>query len=180
MPTEIGYRTLKILIQYMYSGEATVTNDQLEGVLKAGDILRVRGLWRSNNSGKKEIQSNNQKVERDKKEAAQTPGQIQKIKLVQPLPEKANENVQQTVNTTQNSNATAQKSSENNKLVDKIDDKNKDAESPKPREDNNEEESKSKGKNTETIGTKKRKSVNSETESNRTRSEAGDTVRYLN
>ncbi|KAJ8669053.1 hypothetical protein QAD02_000312 [Eretmocerus hayati] len=50
LPTEIGYRTLKILIQYMYSGETTVTNDQLEGVLRAGDILRVRGLWRHNSS----------------------------------------------------------------------------------------------------------------------------------
>ncbi|XP_015123823.1 zinc finger protein 3 homolog isoform X2 [Diachasma alloeum] len=85
LPTEIGYRTLKILIQYMYSGEATVTNDQLEGVLKAGDILRVRGLWRSNSASKKEnIQSNNQKVERDKREQQSASGQIQKIKLVQP------------------------------------------------------------------------------------------------
>ncbi|XP_063985093.1 zinc finger protein 37 homolog [Diachasmimorpha longicaudata] len=85
LPTEIGYRTLKILIQYMYSGEATVTNDQLEGVLKAGDILRVRGLWRSNSASKKEnIQSNNQKVDRDKREQQSASGQIQKIKLVQP------------------------------------------------------------------------------------------------
>ncbi|XP_008551414.1 histone-lysine N-methyltransferase PRDM9 isoform X1 [Microplitis demolitor] len=89
LPIEIGYRTLKILIQYMYSGEATVTNDQLEGVLKAGDILRVRGLWRSNTSSKKEnIQSNNQKVDRDKREQQPVPGQIQKIKLVQPSTEK--------------------------------------------------------------------------------------------
>lgn len=73
----------------MYSGEATVTNDQLEGVLKAGDILRVRGLWRSNTSSKKEnIQSNNQKVDRDKREQQPVPGQIQKIKLVQPSTEK--------------------------------------------------------------------------------------------
>ncbi|XP_034942458.1 zinc finger and BTB domain-containing protein 14 [Chelonus insularis] len=89
LPTEIGYRTLKILIQYMYSGEATVTNDQLEGVLKAGDILRVRGLWRSNSTSKKEnIQSNNQKVERDKREQQPIPGQIQKIKLLQPPTDK--------------------------------------------------------------------------------------------
>ncbi|XP_044013692.1 uncharacterized protein DDB_G0284459-like isoform X2 [Aphidius gifuensis] len=97
LPTEIGYRTLKILIQYMYSGEATVTNDQLEGVLKAGDILRVRGLWRSNSSSssssssttsaskKENIQSNNQKVDRDKQPI---PGGIQKIKLVQPTSDK--------------------------------------------------------------------------------------------
>ena len=43
MPPEIGYRTLAILLQYMYSGEATVSNDQLNGVLKAGEILRIKG-----------------------------------------------------------------------------------------------------------------------------------------
>jgi len=32
----------------MYSGEATVTNSQLDRVLKAGEVLRVRGLCRSN------------------------------------------------------------------------------------------------------------------------------------
>lgn len=81
----------------MYSGETTVTNDQLEGVLKAGDILRVRGLWRSNSSSgskKENIQSNNQKLVRSDKRSEQpalgstASGQIQKIKLVQPASEK--------------------------------------------------------------------------------------------
>ncbi|XP_046466247.1 zinc finger and BTB domain-containing protein 14 [Neodiprion pinetum] len=171
LPTEIGYRTLKILIQYMYSGEATVTNDQLEGVLKAGDILRVRGLWRSNNGSKKEnIQSNSQKVERDKKEAAPLAGQIQKIKLVQPMPEKIIENVQQPVIT--QSTVPTPKSSDG-KLVEKNDENVKDPESTKVHEGKkNEDESKTNG-NPE-ANAKKRKSVNSETESNRTRSEAGD------
>lgn len=31
----------------MYSGEATVSNDQLQGVLRAGELLRVRGLCHS-------------------------------------------------------------------------------------------------------------------------------------
>ncbi|XP_014210117.1 protein tramtrack, beta isoform [Copidosoma floridanum] len=111
LPTEIGYRTLKILIQYMYSGETTVTNDQLEGVLKAGDILRVRGLWRSSSSGagssntsstssskKENIQSNNQKLARDKSQPGHNTGSvaatnggghhIQKIRLVQPVVDK--------------------------------------------------------------------------------------------
>ncbi|KZC05036.1 Protein bric-a-brac 2 [Dufourea novaeangliae] len=118
LPTEIGYRTLKILIQYMYSGEATVTNDQLEGVLKAGDILRVRGLWRSNTGSKKEnIQSNNQKVDRDKREQPPLTGQIQKIKLVQPTTEKVVENVQENLEangkkrkTTSNSDVESNKS----------------------------------------------------------------------
>ncbi|KAL7305787.1 hypothetical protein TKK_0002036 [Trichogramma kaykai] len=98
LPTEIGYRTLKILVQYMYSGETTVSNEQLESVLKAGDILRVRGLWRSNStSSKKEnIQSNSQTSGKSAasgnslpaaKQSQQTvvaSGHFQKIKLVQP------------------------------------------------------------------------------------------------
>ncbi|XP_012258711.1 zinc finger protein with KRAB and SCAN domains 3 [Athalia rosae] len=171
LPTEIGYRTLKILIQYMYSGEATVTNDQLEGVLKAGDILRVRGLWRSNNGSKKEnIQSNNQKVERDKKEAAPMTRDIQKIKLIQPMPDKVVENVQQAVST--QGNVSAQKTLDG-KQMHQTDEKIKESENAKVREESqNADESKSKG-NLE-ANAKKRKSINSETESNRTRSEAGD------
>lgn len=46
LPPEITYKTLSILLQYMYSGEATVSNDQLNGVLKAGKILRIKGLCR--------------------------------------------------------------------------------------------------------------------------------------
>lgn len=45
LPSEISYRTLSILLQYMYSGEATVSNEQLNGVLKAGEILRIKGLY---------------------------------------------------------------------------------------------------------------------------------------
>ncbi|KAK9511342.1 hypothetical protein O3M35_000010 [Rhynocoris fuscipes] len=44
LPPEVSYRTLAILLQYMYSGEATVSNDQLSGVLRAGEILRIKGL----------------------------------------------------------------------------------------------------------------------------------------
>lgn len=46
MPPEITYRTLRTLVQYMYCGETTVSNDILENVLRGGDILQVRGLWR--------------------------------------------------------------------------------------------------------------------------------------
>lgn len=44
LPPDISYRTLAILLQYMYSGEATVSNEQLNGVLRAGEILRIKGL----------------------------------------------------------------------------------------------------------------------------------------
>lgn len=46
LPPEINYKTLKILIQYMYSGEATVSKDILENVLRGGDLLKIKGLWR--------------------------------------------------------------------------------------------------------------------------------------
>ncbi|CAH0550614.1 unnamed protein product [Brassicogethes aeneus] len=46
LPPEISFKTLKILIKYMYSGEATVTKDILDSVLKGGEILKVKGLYR--------------------------------------------------------------------------------------------------------------------------------------
>lgn len=49
LPPEINFKTLKILIQYMYSGEATVSKDILENVLRGGDLLKVKGLWRPKN-----------------------------------------------------------------------------------------------------------------------------------
>lgn len=83
-----------------------MTNDQLEGVLKAGDILRVRGLWRSNSSSssssssssatggnvnkKDALQTNSQKIDRDKHQSTSlTSGQVPKIKLIQPANDKA-------------------------------------------------------------------------------------------
>lgn len=171
LPTEIGYRTLKILIQYMYSGEATVTNDQLEGVLRAGDILRVRGLWKSNSGSKKEnIQSNNQKVERDKKEQAPLTGQIQKIKLVQPATEKIVENVQQPA-TAQN-NVQTQKPVER-KNVEKVEEKSTEPETKKVLEENKNNEQNKNKENLE-ANRKTRKNVSSDVESNKSRSEGGE------
>ncbi|KAF3429049.1 hypothetical protein E2986_01634 [Frieseomelitta varia] len=172
LPTEIGYRTLKILIQYMYSGEATVTNDQLEGVLKAGDILRVRGLWRSNTGSKKEnIQSNNQKVERDKREQPPLTGQIQKIKLVQPSTEKIVENTQQT--TPMQNNVQPQKPTSERKSIEKIEEKISEPESKKVLEENKNNEQNKNKENVETNG-KKRKTTNSDVESNKSKSEDGE------
>lgn len=97
MPAEISYKTLQILIQYMYSGETTVTQDQLDGVLRAGDILRVRGLWRNMtiDSKKENLQSNHQRSQtekkNDKRDLSHTPGQVQKIRLTQPPSEKKND-----------------------------------------------------------------------------------------
>lgn len=51
LPAELSRKSLQILIQYMYSGEATVSNDILNEVLRGGELLRIRGLWRSNHHG---------------------------------------------------------------------------------------------------------------------------------
>jgi len=161
----------------MYSGEATVTNDQLEGVLKAGDILRVRGLWRSNTgSNKKEnIQSNNQKIERDKREPSQLPGQIQKIKLIQPTPEKVVESAQQTAAACQN-NVQSPKPVER-KSTEKNEEKINESETKKTSEENKNEQTKNK-ENLETNG-KKKKSVSSDVESNKSKSESENVRQFF-
>ena len=46
LPPEISYKTLKVLTQYMYTGETTVSKDILESVLRGGDLLKIQGLWR--------------------------------------------------------------------------------------------------------------------------------------
>ncbi|KAJ9581281.1 hypothetical protein L9F63_023553 [Diploptera punctata] len=51
LPAEISYRILRILIEYMYSGEATVSYGQLDGILRAAHILGIRGLCREKGSG---------------------------------------------------------------------------------------------------------------------------------
>ncbi|GAB0099862.1 uncharacterized protein DMENIID0001_157520 [Sergentomyia squamirostris] len=51
LPSELSRKSLQILIQYMYSGEATVSNDILNEVLRGGELLRIRGLWRNSNAG---------------------------------------------------------------------------------------------------------------------------------
>lgn len=48
LPPELSRRSIQILIQYMYSGEATVSNDILNEVLRGGELLKIRGLWRNN------------------------------------------------------------------------------------------------------------------------------------
>lgn len=45
---------MKILLQYMYSGKATATKDEVKKVLKAGDILKISG-WYKPNSDNKEV-----------------------------------------------------------------------------------------------------------------------------
>jgi len=159
----------------MYSGEATVTNDQLEGVLKAGDILRVRGLWRSNSgSSKKEnIQSNNQKIERDKREASQLTGQIQKIKLIQPTTEKVTENAQQATTACQN-NVQSSKPMER-KSTEKIEEKINESEGKKILEENKNNEQNKNKENLETNS--KKKKASSDSESNKSKSEGGENVR---
>nr|XP_023022920.1 zinc finger protein 180 [Leptinotarsa decemlineata] len=46
MPPEIDYKSLKVLVRYMYSGEAKVSKEILKSVLRGGDILQIKGLYR--------------------------------------------------------------------------------------------------------------------------------------
>ncbi|XP_037935287.1 uncharacterized protein LOC119669461 isoform X2 [Teleopsis dalmanni] len=50
LPPDLSHRAIQILVQYMYSGEATVSNDILSEVLRGGEILKIRGLCRTPNS----------------------------------------------------------------------------------------------------------------------------------
>ncbi|XP_061398918.1 probable serine/threonine-protein kinase dyrk2 [Musca vetustissima] len=47
LPPDLSHRAIQILVQYMYMGEATVSNDILSEVLKGGEILKIRGLCRT-------------------------------------------------------------------------------------------------------------------------------------
>lgn len=68
MPPEISHKTLKVLVQYMYSGETTVSQDILESVLRGGDLLKVKGLWRpkEDEPAEKVERSVNERVDRDR------------------------------------------------------------------------------------------------------------------
>ncbi|XP_065361435.1 protein tramtrack, alpha isoform isoform X2 [Calliphora vicina] len=47
LPPDLSLRAVQILVQYMYVGEATVSNDILSEVLRGGEILKIRGLCRT-------------------------------------------------------------------------------------------------------------------------------------
>ncbi|KAH8302971.1 hypothetical protein KR044_012801 [Drosophila immigrans] len=51
LPPDLSHRAIQILVQYMYSGEATVSNDILNEVLRGGEMLKIRGLCRTSTGG---------------------------------------------------------------------------------------------------------------------------------
>ncbi|XP_062127364.1 uncharacterized protein LOC133839802 isoform X2 [Drosophila sulfurigaster albostrigata] len=51
LPPDLSHRAIQILVQYMYSGEATVSNDILNEVLRGGEMLKIRGLCRTSSGG---------------------------------------------------------------------------------------------------------------------------------
>ncbi|KAH8371187.1 hypothetical protein KR093_006413 [Drosophila rubida] len=51
LPPDLSHRAIQILVQYMYSGEATVSNDILNEVLRGGEMLKIRGLCRTSTAG---------------------------------------------------------------------------------------------------------------------------------
>lgn len=59
LPPDLSHRAIQILVQYMYVGEATVSNDILSEVLRGGEMLKIRGLCRtSTNTSNTTIQQN--------------------------------------------------------------------------------------------------------------------------
>ncbi|XP_022913947.1 zinc finger and BTB domain-containing protein 18.3 [Onthophagus taurus] len=70
LPPEISYKTMKILIQYMYTGETTVSKNVLENVLRGGDLLKIQGLWRPRDeSADKRLVKVHQKVDEQLKKS---------------------------------------------------------------------------------------------------------------
>lgn len=57
LPQELSRRAMITLIQYMYTGEATVANDILNEVLKGGEILKIRGLCKVHNGSNEAFNS---------------------------------------------------------------------------------------------------------------------------
>ncbi|XP_058120462.1 myoneurin-like [Anopheles ziemanni] len=47
LPPDLTYRSMQVLLQYMYTGESTVSNEILKEVLRGGEILKIHGLWRN-------------------------------------------------------------------------------------------------------------------------------------
>ena len=59
--------TLESMLQFIYAGEATVMNENLEGLIEAGNELRVIGLMEVYNDDNLEKNQKNQKNEKMKK-----------------------------------------------------------------------------------------------------------------
>lgn len=57
LPSELSRRAMSTLIQYMYTGEATVANDILNEVLKGGELLKIRGLCKVNTTTNEPVNS---------------------------------------------------------------------------------------------------------------------------
>ncbi|KAG5877202.1 hypothetical protein JTB14_017704 [Gonioctena quinquepunctata] len=55
MPPEIDHKSLKVLVRYMYSGEAKVSKEILKNVLRGGDILQIKGLYREKENEDKNV-----------------------------------------------------------------------------------------------------------------------------
>lgn len=143
MPSEITYKTLKTLIQYMYCGETTVSNDILENVLRGGDILQVRGLWRPRN----DTPVNTNKP--DKNSLSKTPVKvIQKAgNILKPVDSnvKTTDNtenkIQKTNEVKESTNSTNSSASSIKSAASPLEVENKKAEKTKPSENNSDKDS---------------------------------------
>ena len=45
--SQINHEELKLLVEFMYTGEVSVATDKLGRLLEAAKILKIKGLWES-------------------------------------------------------------------------------------------------------------------------------------
>ena len=49
--SQINYEEMRLLVDFMYSGEVSVATDRLGKLLEAARILKIKGLWETPRSG---------------------------------------------------------------------------------------------------------------------------------
>ncbi|XP_050074292.1 protein bric-a-brac 1-like [Anopheles maculipalpis] len=51
LPGSISHQTMQILMQYMYTGQSSVPEYNVDDVLRSGELLKIRGFWSESRSG---------------------------------------------------------------------------------------------------------------------------------
>ncbi|XP_058121758.1 uncharacterized protein LOC131294829 isoform X1 [Anopheles ziemanni] len=48
LPASVSHQTMQILMQYMYTGQSSVPEYNVDEVLRSGELLKIRGFWSEN------------------------------------------------------------------------------------------------------------------------------------
>uniref|UniRef100_A0A4Y0BVS0 BTB domain-containing protein n=1 Tax=Anopheles funestus TaxID=62324 RepID=A0A4Y0BVS0_ANOFN len=57
LPGSISHQTMQILMQYMYTGQSSVPEYNVDDVLRSGELLKIRGFWSESRTGNQQQQS---------------------------------------------------------------------------------------------------------------------------